>query len=176
MEIDDDVDRLYAVFSQSNRNLGTPVMPRRWFRSLVEEFPGETEILTVLKDRRPLSSVLSFRFRDAIMPYYGGGTREARAAGANDLMYWSVMCRAADAGLAWFDFGRSKTGSGAFAFKKNWGFEPEPLAYSYRLLTLDRLPDNNPNNPRYRRAIAAWKRLPLPVSRFLGPMIARNLG
>jgi hypothetical protein len=75
-----------------------------------------------------------------------------------------------------FDYGRSKRGTGSFDFKRNWGFEATPLAYEYRLLARDSVPQNNPSNPRYRALIALWRRLPMPIANALGPAIVRNLG
>jgi hypothetical protein len=91
-------------------------------------------------------------------------------------MYWEVMRRAAARGCRLFDYGRSKAGTGAFAFKKNWGFEPAPLEYRFRLAPGAAIPDHNPLNPKYRLFIAAWKKLPLPVANLLGPPIVRGLG
>jgi hypothetical protein len=91
-------------------------------------------------------------------------------------MYWEVMRRAVDQGCTVFDFGRSKVDTGAYAFKKHWGFEPTPLHYEYQLFGTDAVPDVNPLNPKYRLFIAAWKRLPLPLTKFLGPFVVKNLG
>ena len=101
---------------------------------------------------------MNFYFRDEVLPYYGGGTAEARQRAGNDFMYWEVMRRAAERGCRLFDFGRSKLGTGAFAFKQNWGFEPAKLHYRYRLAPGAAIPDHNPLNPKYRLFIAAWKR------------------
>ena len=79
-------------------------------------------------------------------------------------------------GCTRFDFGRSKTGSGPYGYKKNWGFEPQPLAYEYYLVEADSLPDLSPANPRYQRVIRAWQKLPVPVTRVIGPLLSRNLG
>lgn len=174
--VEDDVDSVFAVYAESVRNLGTPVFPKRYFRNLKTVFDRDCELLVIRKDGKPVSGVLSFYFRDQVLPYYGGGTVEARKLGANDFMYWDLMCRAGQAGYRVFDFGRSKAGTGAFSFKKNWGFTPEALHYEYRLRTVDRIPEHNPLNPKYRLMIAAWKRLPLPVANALGPFIVRNLG
>lgn len=110
------------------------------------------------------------------MPYWGGGTREARRLRANDVLYFALMNHARRKGCTDFDFGRSKTGSGAYHFKKNWGFEPEPLAYA--VYTADGQPprDLNPNNPKYRAQIILWQRLPLVVTNRIGPWIAKGLG
>lgn len=119
---------------------------------------------------------MSFYFRDEVIPYYGGGTGGARDVAGNDFMYWDLMCRAASRGVRVFDFGRSKLDVGSFRFKKHWGFEPQPLYYEYHLVKAGRVPDVNPLNPRYRLFIEGWKRLPLSVSRLLGPLLARSLG
>ena len=130
----------------------------------------------MLDNDKPIAAVMNFYFRDEVLPYYGGGTAEARQRAGNDFMYWEVMRRAAGRGCRLFDFGRSKLGTGSFAFKHNWGFEPEKLHYRYRLAPGATIPDHNPLNPKYRLFIAAWKRLPLPIANLLGPPIVRGLG
>jgi FemAB-related protein (PEP-CTERM system-associated) len=175
-EIDSNVDRLHPIYAESVRNLGTPVFPKRYFAALHREFGDDCEVLTVTHGGRPISSVMSFFFRDEVLPYYGGGVEDARDVAANDFMYWEVMRRACVRGCALFDFGRSKFGTGAFDFKTHWGFDPEPLHYEYCLLRSKEVPDINPLNPKFRLFIAAWKRLPLPVANVLGPWIAPDLG
>ena len=175
-EIDSDVERLYAAYSESVRNLGTPVLPKRYFQSLKQEFGNNCEVLTITQRGRAVAAVMSFYFRDQVLPYYGGGTEHARQYKANDFMYWDLMRRASESGFSIFDYGRSKVGTGSYSFKKNWGFKPEPLFYEYYLVRAKTLPDINPLNPKYRLFIQLWKRLPLPLSRFVGPYLARNLG
>lgn len=175
-ELDEGVERLFAAYADSVHRLGTPVFPRRWFRILKEEFGPDCEVLSVTREGRVIASVMSFYFRDQVLPYYGGGTAEARDVAGNDFMYWELMRRACERGLKWFDYGRSKRGTGSFDFKRNWGFEPEPLHYEYRLVKARDIPDHNPLNPKYRLFIKGWQRLPLPVANWLGPYIVRNLG
>jgi len=91
-------------------------------------------------------------------------------------MYFALMGHARARGCDRFDFGRSKTDSGAYAFKKNWGFTPEPLTYARRQLDGAPPRETNPNSPRYRLQIALWKRLPLWAANAIGPLIARGLG
>jgi len=110
-----------------------------------------------------------------VLPYYGGGLAEARSLAANDFMYWEVMRRAAERGYRWFDFGRSKAGTGAYSFKKNWGFEPEPWTYEYYLRAGGEIPEINPLNPKYRYFIAAWKKMPVGLAKRLGPLIVRGI-
>jgi len=175
-QVDNDTARLHRVYSESVRNLGTPVYSGRYFRLLAERFRDCCETLTILDGERPVAAVLSFFFRDEVLPYYGGGTAAARHRAANDFMYWEVMRRAADRGARLFDFGRSKFDTGSFDFKKFWGFTPQPLHYQYQLRPGCPIPDHNPLNPKYRLLIAAWKRLPLPLANLLGPAIVRGIG
>jgi FemAB-related protein (PEP-CTERM system-associated) len=172
---DHDIDPFYRVFSESYRNLGTPVFGKSLFTRLLSAFGDRVWLTTLWKDGAPVSGVLSFVFRDEVLPYYGGGGEAARDLYANDLMYWLVMERAVGKGLEVFDFGRSKVDSGSYRFKKHWGFEPEPLAYEYRLMKGRALPDLSPTNPKFRRPIEIWRRLPIPLTRVLGPPIARRL-
>jgi FemAB-related protein (PEP-CTERM system-associated) len=120
--------------------------------------------------------VLSFYFRDEVLPYYAGDAVAARDLAANDFKYWELMRAACARGLATFDYGRSKQGTGSYDFKKNWGFEPEPLHYEYRLYKRDSVPQNNPANAKYRLLIEAWRRMPLGLANRLGPMVVRSLG
>jgi FemAB-related protein (PEP-CTERM system-associated) len=175
-ELDAGVDRVYDIYSESLRNLGTPVFSRRYMRILKDVFGSDCEVLTVTCDGQPVASVLSFLFRDEVLPYYGGGTSAARSVAGNDFMYWEVMERARQQGCRLFDYGRSKLGTGAFDFKKNWGFEPEPLFYEYYLVNAREVPNLSPANPKYSLMIRLWQKLPLSVTRLLGPWLARYLG
>jgi len=171
------VDGFFAVYADNVRRHGTPALPKRFFALLREEFGDDCEVLLVRSpEGRVVSGVLSFRFRDEILPYYAGDAPEARALAANDFKYWEVMRRAVESGARVFDYGRSKVGAGPYDFKRNWGFEPQPLHYRYHLVRAERVPENNPNNPKYRLFIQAWRRLPLAVTNFLGPHIVKNLG
>jgi len=175
-EPDDDVERLFDAYSQSVHRLGTPVFAKRYFRKLREVFGADCEVLTITREGRVIASVLSFYLRDQVLPYYGGGTAAARDVAGNDFMYWELMRRSCERGIRVFDYGRSKRGTGAFDFKKNWGFEPEPLTYEYLLVNGARIAEHNPLNPRYALMIKAWQRLPLPVANLIGPHIVRGLG
>lgn len=174
--IDASIDRFYDIYSTSVRNLGTPVLAKSYFCALKEEFGAACEVLSIEHRGSAVASVMSFYFKDEVLPYYGGGLAEARSLDANDFMYWDLMCRSAVRGARLFDFGRSKQGTGSFKFKTHWGFEPHPLHYQYHLIRATAIPDLSPLNPRYRTAIAFWRRLPLSLTRLIGPPIARVLG
>ena len=166
----------YAVFAESVRNLGTPVFPRALFDAVLDRFGADADILTVRESGVPVSSVLSLYHRGAVMPYWGGGTWAARQLRANDRMYFELMRHARARGFTQFDFGRSKTNSGAYDFKRNWGFEPEPLSYAAWTALGCAKRDADPTSRKHAAQIALWRRLPLPLANRLGPLIARGLG
>ena len=171
------VDRFFGLYADNMHRHGTPAMPKRYFQALRDVFGADCDVLTVTTpDGRALSSVLSFYFRDEVLPYYAGDDESARDLAANDFKYWELMRRACARGLRLFDYGRSKQGTGSYAFKKNWGFEPEPLHYEYCLYKRDAIPQNNPANAKYRLLIEAWKRMPIGMANRLGPWVVRSLG
>ena len=164
----------YTVYAESVRNLGTPVFPRSLFDAALDNL--DSDILTIRHRGRAVASVLSFYHEGAVLPYWGGGSIAARSLRANDRMYFELMLHARKRGCDKFDFGRSKAGSGAHHFKKNWGFAPEPLSYGSWTAPGAAARDADPTSAKHAARIALWKRLPLPIANFLGPFIARGLG
>ena len=172
-----DCRTFYPVYSESVRNLGTPVFPRTLFETIAREFGNDVEFFGVFKDGRAVSAAQVFYFRDQVCPYYWGGLYSARRIAANDFLAWQLINRAAiERGCTLFDFGRSKKETGAHQWKRNLGFEPAQLYYEYELVRDDEMPEVNPNNPKYRFFIETWKKLPLSVSQIIGARISRSLG
>ena len=175
--IDATADRFFALYADNVHRHGTPALSKAYFNQLLRVFGPDCEVLTVCDtDGKPVSSVLSFYFRDEVLPYYAGDAEAARDLAANDFKYWELMRLACARGLKVFDYGRSKLNTGSYAFKKNWGFEPTPLHYEYQLYKTDSVPQNNPANAKYRLLIATWRRMPIQLANWLGPKIVRNLG
>ncbi|OYY69748.1 FemAB family XrtA/PEP-CTERM system-associated protein [Sphingomonas sp. 28-63-12] len=166
----------YSVYAQSVRNLGTPVFPARLFREILREFGDSADILVVRQGGTAVAGVLSLYMNDVVYPYWGGGTQAARHLRANELMYFALMRHARNRGCTRFDFGRSKTGTGPAAFKKNWGFDGVPLHYAKRAPTGQAPREINPLSPRYRMQVAAWRKLPLWAANRLGPLLSKGLG
>lgn len=172
-----DISTFYRLYATSVRNLGTPVFPKRFFKALFHTFGANVEIqITKTSDGKPVASLMSFYDQDTVLPYYAGGGTAARPLGAHDFMYFELMKRATAKNRFWFDFGRSKIGTGPYKFKKNWGFQPTPLHYEYRLAPGASIPDMSPQNKKYQTMIAVWKRLPLWLANIIGPPVARHLG
>ena len=167
------LDGFYHVYSESVRNLGTPVFPRALFANLLDRLGNDAFILGVYRGDELLSAVLTFLYRDQILPYYGGATRNGIRYATNDFMYWSLLLNGMERGSTVFDFGRSKVDSGSYHFKRHWGFEPTPLAYQYHLPRGKSLPDLSPRNPKFSIAIRVWRRLPLRLTQWVGPHLVR---
>ena len=173
---DEDLDAHYRAYSASVRNHGTPIFPRSLFEAMRDEFGADADIVSAWKDGRPLSAIFSFYFKGIVYPFWGGGTAEAREWRANEWLLYRLMCHAARRGCGRIDYGRSKLGTGPYAFKKNWGLEPQPLVYAVRTADGASPREMNPLSPRYRLQTAIWRKLPLAVANRVGPHIARGLG
>ncbi|MEM9495611.1 MAG: FemAB family XrtA/PEP-CTERM system-associated protein [Pseudomonadota bacterium] len=174
IEIDSDPARFYALYARASRDLGTPVFARRYIDAMIDTFGDQVEMSTAVFRGAPVASLLSFYFRDVVAPYYiglGPGAREGRA---NDALFWGAMRRAAARGSTEFDFGRSKIGTGPYAYKKLWGFEAKPLEYQYWLVKAPEMPDVNPNNPKFAVFTKVWKKMPLPLANAAGPLLMPN--
>lgn len=167
------MDLFYDLFAQSMHRLGTPVFPQALFRNIVDEFPDHTQLMLVYNGAQAVTGVLSFFFRDTILPYYAGATADATRLAANNFMYWELIKWAGEHGFRTFDFGRSKKGTGAFAFKSQWNMNAEQLDYQVFLVKRKTVPNFSPVNPKFEMAIRLWQSLPLPVTKWLGPSAVR---
>lgn len=167
------LDVFYEIYSHSFHHLGTPVFSKQLFRVIQEEFADECELTTVWQGEKALASVFSFCFRHSILPYFGGSLLKGRQVAANNFMYFEVMKRAIDDGLRHFDFGRSKMGSGSYAFKTQWNMRERFLPYQFFLIRRSELPNFSPANPKFKRFISSWKAMPFPLTKLLGPAVVR---
>lgn len=165
----------YDLFCQSMRHHGTPVYPRLFLHEILDRHPADTNLFFVHHQGRPVAGVLNLMWHDTIMPFYAGADRNLRPRGVDDYLYLSIMRWGRDHGFRTFDFGRSKRGTGAHAFKARWGMEEVPLAYQYHLVKARELPNVSPANPKYQALIKVWQKLPLPVTRLVGPRIIRSI-
>lgn len=167
------LDSFYEIYAHSVHNLGTPVFGKHFFQIIVEEFQQQSEITVVWQKSWAVAAVLSFCFRDWILPYYGGSLLEARSLAANNFMYWEVMKRGVERGLRYFDFGRSKVGTGAYAFKTQWNMREHALPYEFYLVRRKTMPNYSPANPRFQLAVSLWKAIPFSLTKRVGPLLVR---
>jgi serine/alanine adding enzyme len=164
----------YDVFSRNMRDLGTPVYSRGLFAAALRQFPGDAELCVVRAGDRPVAAALLLHGRGVTEVPSASSLRSHNATCANMLMYWHLLERAVQRGQASFDFGRSSPDSPSYRFKAQWGARPEPAAWQYHVRA-GGVADMRPDNPRYRRLIRLWRRLPVPLTRWIGPPIVRGI-
>jgi FemAB-related protein (PEP-CTERM system-associated) len=166
----------YEIFARSYHRLGSPVFSIKLFKNLLGQLKEQANILLVKnREGKSISSVLTFFYKDQVLPYYAGSLFEYRDLAPNDYMYWQLMKYGWENGYKLFDFGRSKIDTGSYDFKRHWGFEPEPLPYQYFLNRIDEIPNLSPANPKYQKKIEIWRKLPFWLTKIIGPHIVKNI-
>ncbi len=169
------LDDFYRVFSINMRELGSPVHAKGLMGNVVKELSGKARIFIVHGDGTPAACGLVAGFGDTLGNPWASALREYSRLSPNMLLYWAMLEYACDNGYRYFDFGRSSPGEGTYRFKKQWGAVPRPLYWHRISLNGDSTGDNPMNKSKYSRAIAYWRRLPVPVTRLIGPWIRRYI-
>jgi serine/alanine adding enzyme len=169
------VDDFYAVFARNMRDLGTPVYTRRLFEALLRHFPADVSVHVVRLGAAPVAAGILVGYRETVENIWASSLREHRALCPNMLLYWAMMQHAIGSGRKVFDFGRSTPDEGTYRFKLQWGARPEPVSWEYWLAPTASVPDQQPGSPKFRLAVAAWKRMPLPLASWLGPRVVRSI-
>jgi FemAB-related protein (PEP-CTERM system-associated) len=164
----------YKVFSRNMRDLGTPVYGRRLFRAVLQEFPDRAELCVLRAGRRPVAAALLLHGKGVTEVPSASSLRAYNPSCANMFLYWQLLQRSIERGQATFDFGRSSQDSNTFRFKKQWGAVPFPAVWQY-YVRQGEIGGLRTENPRYQRWIRLWQRLPVAVTRLLGPRIVRGI-
>ena len=169
------LDGFYKVFAINMRDLGTPVYSQAFFEAVLTTFPERARLVLVRHGNTAVAAALTLRYRDTLEVPWASSLRSYRASCPNNLLYWTAIERAIESGCRTFDFGRSTPGEGTYEFKRQWGAVASPVNWEYALLGGDTLPDQSPTNPRFKQAIALWKRLPVGFTTLVGPSIVRAI-
>jgi len=169
------LDRFYDVFAINMRDLGTPVYSRRFFEQVLSTFPETARVCLVDHGDRTVAGALRLLHRDELEVPWASSLREYRSSCPNYLLYWKMIEHGIHTRRSSFDFGRSTPGGGTYHFKEQWGAKPEPLYWEYVMQGDRELPNLSPDNPKYRTAIGLWTRLPVAVTRIIGPHIVRSI-
>jgi len=172
---EDELEKFYHVFAINMRDLGTPVYSIHFFANILAAFPRQAHICTVYREQEPLASGFVFGFREVLEIPWASASREYNALAPNMLLYWSVLEFAIQQGYRQFDFGRCTLNEGTYKFKEQWGSKPLALHWQYWLANGGVLPEINPHNPKYQLMIRTWQKLPLGLTRWLGPAIVKNI-
>ncbi len=173
IETRDDLAAFHHLFAVNKRHLGSPAIPMRLFLRLFEEFKDQVFLLMVRHRGTDVAGVLTFTFRDEVVPYYSGDLPAYERLQVNNFMYLRLMEWGVRHGFKRFDFGRSRIGSGSSQFKIHQGFAPTELPYQILSRNSGVAPDLSPSNPRFGLPMAIWRRLPLSVTKLVGPLLVR---
>ncbi len=164
----------YSVFSRNMRDLGTPVFGRSLFQAILDHFPDQAEFCVARDGPKAVAAALLLHGWDVTEVPSASSLRSYNPSNVNMLMYWELLARAIERGSAVFDFGRSTPDGPTFRFKRQWGALPHPGEWQY-LVRHGQAGDMRPDNPKYEHAIRIWKKLPVALTRLLGPPIVRGL-
>jgi FemAB-related protein (PEP-CTERM system-associated) len=158
------------------RDLGTPVYSKIFFRNLLESaLANDFYIGVVYKGSTPVSCCFLMGHKDTLEIPWASTLKSANLMNANMFMYWNILAKAISDGYQFFDFGRSSKDAGTFKFKKQWGAKSQQLYWYYWLANGDDLPELNPNNPKYRLLIWVWKKMPVWLTKLVGPPVVKFL-
>ena len=162
----------FDLFARNMQNHGTPMFPRRYFDAIAKHLGPCMDLLIIRDGETPVAGVLSFLYKDSVLPYYAGVTEQARKVAGNNFLYWDLMSWSITRGIRHFDFGRSKKGTGAFDFKSGWGMTQTQLEYQILLVRRKSAPNFSPTNSKFAKAASIWSRLPLGLTKAIGPVIS----
>jgi serine/alanine adding enzyme len=169
------LDDFYMVFARNMRDLGTPVYSKSFFYNILDHFPSKASIMVVRLAGKPVAAGFLLGDKEQLEIPWASSLKSVNHFSINMLLYWEVLKYAVANGYKYFDFGRSSKNSGTYRFKQQWGAEPKQLHWHYWLNSNCELPSLNPSNPKYALMINVWKRLPVPLTNWLGPKIVKNL-
>lgn len=169
------LDDFYDVFAENMRDLGTPVYSKAFFRAILDALGERATLLVIRLQGKPVSAAFLLGFRDTLEIPWASTLREVNPISMNMLLYWEVLSYAIGQKYRYFDFGRSTQDAGTYKFKEQWGAQPRQLYWHYWLAAGRELPQLNPNNPKYQAVIAAWQKMPVWLTRIIGPLIVKNL-
>jgi FemAB-related protein (PEP-CTERM system-associated) len=165
----------YDVLSRNMRDLGTPVYGRRLFLAILTAFPHDAEFCVLRTPAgQPVAAALLLHGPGVTEVPTASSLKEFNASCANMLMYRHLIDRAVGRGQRVFDFGRSTVDGPTYKFKKQWGAEPHPATWQFAVRK-GTLGDMRPDNPKYRRFIRLWQKLPVRLTQWIGPHIVRGI-
>ncbi|HEY8165155.1 MAG TPA: FemAB family XrtA/PEP-CTERM system-associated protein [Gemmatimonadaceae bacterium] len=171
----DQLKAFYRVFHQHMRDLGSPAHGRKYYEAIVEHLGDCADFLVVRDGATVVAGALLFWVNGTAMNYHTVALREYNRRCPNYLLYWRMIEVSCKRGCTRFDMGRSRFDSSNLQFKENWNPQEVPLSYNYYLRKLKDIPSLDPRNPKYRLQIALWKKMPLFVTRALGPRLISGL-
>lgn len=171
----DQIDAFYAVFARNMRDLGTPVLPRLFFETLLDVFGSSVSFTGVYTAQGiPAAAACCLSWRNEVEVTWASSLRELNHLSPNMLLYAQLMEAAIGQGARVFNFGRCTPGSATHKFKLQWGGEDVPLPWPSWSPNGDGAAPS-PDKPLFRVATGVWRRLPMAVANRVGPLLSRHL-
>jgi len=169
----DRIGDFYKLFSMAMREHGTPVLPKRFFKLIIEHLGAHAAFMIAYKNDTPVGGKLVLTFKERASMVWGCFPDKYKHLLANYYLTWELIKQLEDSRVKILDFGRSPLEGGGHIYKSNWGPEKIPIHVDYIARDPERIPLLKPENRRFRPAIAIWKHLPLSITKMLGPKLAR---
>jgi CelD/BcsL family acetyltransferase involved in cellulose biosynthesis len=169
------LDIFYALHVQTRRRLGVPTQPRSFIRGLRPLFDEGLGFVGIARHAgRPVAAAVFLRAGSTLLYKYGASDEAALPLRPNNVLFSDVIRWAADEGLDALDLGRTDLdGEGLREFKRSWGAEELPLAYTYAGTE----PPSPNGHGRVDRAMAAViTRSPPVTGQIIGQMLYRHAG
>lgn len=170
----DAIEAFYDIWTRNMRDLGSPPHSLEFFRRVLEAFGERCTVLLVEHEARFIGAALAMVHGQTLSLPWVSSLRECFRLYPNNILYWDAMCMAVARGLKTFDFGRSTRDSGTFEFKQRWGAVPTPL-YWQRVSSRGGEHAETSDVDRFRFAVELWKRIPVPITRWMGPSLRKGI-
>jgi FemAB-related protein (PEP-CTERM system-associated) len=168
------LQEFYGVFAINMRDLGTPVFPRQLFAEVLRNFDQRAEVCVVRLHGSPVAGALLIHNELVTEVPSASSLRTYNSTGANMWMYSRLLERAIERGARTFDFGRSSVDSGTYKFKQQWGALPQQAVWQYYLRSGSQH-EMRADDPSKQRMVEIWKRLPVWLTKWIGPPIIRGI-
>jgi len=170
------LDDFYQVFSINMRDLGSPVHSKKLVQNVLMEFSKEAKIAIVYQEKKPIACGFFIGFKNMMWNPWSSALKKCSKIRPNYLLYWAMLEYASNCGYNWFDFGRSSPGEGTYKFKQQWGAHPNPLYWQYVSLNGKEVKYPGSEKTKFDKAIQYWQKLPVSVTKMIGPMIRKHIG
>lgn len=170
------LEDFYDVFSENMRDLGSPVHSKQLMKNVLEEFPDKAKIVIIYKENKPIACSLIVSFKRILENPWSSALRKYSRHSPNMLLYWAMIEYACDNGYSHFDFGRSTPSEGTYNFKKQWGAKPEDLHWHYISMNGKPVTNSASEKSKFARAIQYWQKLPVQITRIVGPVLRKHIG
>lgn len=163
----------YRVYERHMLELGTPPHPPVFFETLADAEPSRVVVSLANLGGKPVAAMIRTRHADVVTAVWVSSLSRAKAACPVNLLYWHALKTSVEQGVAVFDFGRGRSGSGPTIFKIRHGAVPHPL-------TNHSWPENSSaqektDSPLMTLAARVWHRLPTGLTIAMGCRVRRFL-